>query len=695
MNSLLLSLEAFGSPQTILAKSALTRRFLKELTVNTKDFGTRACVVGVMLLLTACGGGGSNSGDTSPSAAPVASGSGLDRFLVFPNPQVQPDKSFQTISVAYATAYYAAIDPNNEKDTLEKWKAANGFDSGTGIQKTVVFGDQRDLGYGRLMTGRQNPDGTIAFFVENYVTNPGEAYGYSPLSLEAAIARDTRWRIGYNAIEFSPGPDGGEKFAKFFNFNAASEQRELMVDLDFRGAKAMPGPCITCHGGRGDALAADGRFNQVENTVSKARGDVQGHLQPFEVDSFDFSQGRAGFTRSDQELALKTLNQMVLCTYPVALDSPESPCDALPAGMRRKAQFGEWQGTADQLIKAAYGGDGMPNASYSDTFVPEGWSSVGQTTLYKEVVAQSCRVCHILRGVVAQPDDVPIVGPSEIDFTTFAKFQAYSDRIKAHVIDRGNMPLDKLVYDAFWAPNSNKPELLATFLEGEGFTNVRDAKGTVLQPGRPIADPGPDRVVTQGSAELSAEGSLFADIYRWSIVSGPDGIIPPTGVSLIGANSAEPIFTASVDGTFVLQLVAAKGFIQSDPARLTVVVKSQLSPAPAEIRFSDIQRVLGQTKLQGDSFDACISCHSLGGTKPTPVFYGKDGTSVDVDYETIRGRINFTDIVASPLLRKPSGNHHGAGDAPRPGFNASMPPGHGERENYDLFLNWILNGAPR
>jgi hypothetical protein len=58
----------------------------------------------------------------------------------------------------------------------------------------------------------------------------------------------------------------------------------------------------------------------------------------------------------------------------------------------------------------------------------------------------------------------------------------------------------------------------------------------------------------------------------------------------------------------------------------------------------------------------------------------------------VRGRINFTDIVASPLLRKPSGNHHNGGS--RPGFNASQTPGNVGRADYDMVLNWILNGAP-
>src|SRR6185437_16345453 len=115
------------------------------------------CAAAAALVLAACGGGGS-PGDVHPGTDPAIVPGEPNAFLVFPNPQVQPDGSLQTTSAVYAQAYYAAIDPQNAKDTLAKWKAANGFDTGTGTQVTVIFGDVRDLGFGRRITGRQNID---------------------------------------------------------------------------------------------------------------------------------------------------------------------------------------------------------------------------------------------------------------------------------------------------------------------------------------------------------------------------------------------------------------------------------------------------------------------------------------------------------------------------------------------------------
>ena len=128
------------------------------------------------LLLAACGGGGSGASDGvvvvpgAPRAAALATG--LDRFLLYPNPVVRAsDGAFEVGEVEYAQAYYEAIDPTNARATLQGFKAVNNIGVTTGghteVQDTI--GDQRDLGYGRRMTAHRNPDGTMAFVVENYL----------------------------------------------------------------------------------------------------------------------------------------------------------------------------------------------------------------------------------------------------------------------------------------------------------------------------------------------------------------------------------------------------------------------------------------------------------------------------------------------------------------------------------------------
>jgi mono/diheme cytochrome c family protein len=648
-------------------------------TMDIRRTLARCAVAALAASLAGCGGGGGSPADVVPGPQPVpVAENEPNRFLLFPNPQMQPDGSFQTAAQEYAEAYYRAIDPLNERDTLAKYKAKNGFETGTGSEINVIFGDRRDLGYGRNMHAHHNADGTVAFYVENFNIQAGAAYGYTPLNLEAAIVRDTKWHVGTNAIEFTPGPNGGVPFLKFYNFNAEGV-RQFSVNLDNRGPKAMPGPCITCHGGRGDALTppdstGQKRFNLVQNAVSQARGDVQARLHAFEPDVFDFST-RPGWSRPEQEAKIKTINTWILCSYPIAAPStlPEDAC-------RRPTGPSEWQATSSAaLIKRAYGGDGLPSATFRDEFVPSSWEAAGQTTLYREVVATSCRTCHALRGTNAQ---------SDIDFDSYEKFASYADRIKAHLIDRGNMPLARIHYNAFWE-DPVRPGLLADFLQAQGFT-VRDSAGNVLRPGRPLADPGPDRVALPGSVRLSGENSLYANGYAWTLVSGP------AGGAIADASSARATLTAPAMGTYVVQLVVSNGTVQSAPAQFRVVVTTGLVPAPADIRFADIKAVM-------QAPGSCTGCHSPAGPSPRPPVYytnedrNGDGTVGDATderwfYEEVRSRINFTELGASPLLRKPSNNHHGGRLIT--GFDTSRPPGDPARARYDLFANWILNGAP-
>ena len=652
------------------------------------------------LLLSACGGGGGGENVVTPAAPPSAPPSASavtipNMFLLFPNPVTLADGSMEMNTETYARTYYEAIDPANAKDTLAKWKAANGFGNVPGAlgEVAATFGDVRDLGYGRRMSARQNPDGTIAMFVENYLVNAGDGYTYSPLNLDAAIAAaqgaaangtrlDNRWHVGTNAIEFSPGPNGGAPFVKFYTFSPTTGERLLMANLDGRGAKAMPGICINCHGGRGDPLtplAADGkpRFPLVQNSVSQHRGDVQARMQLFNLDILDFAS-TAGFTRVELEPVLKTMNKMVLCSYPLPAPSafPEDACRPVAS----LASTNEWQGTAAGMLKAAYGGDGMPAAVFSDNYVPANWLTAGQSTLYRNVAHQACMTCHRLRGTGNQ---------SDIDFMSYAKFQGYSDRIKAHVIDRGNMPLAKIVSEHFWA--STAPNELALWLDNLGLGYAaRDGGGAALRPGRPIADPGPARTVRRGPLTLSASNSLYATTYNWSITTNPGN-----AGTLTNATSATPTFTATADGTYILQLVAGNGSTSSAPASLKLVVNNGLAPAPSAIRFADVKAVL-QTA-------GCTTCHTPAAvTARPPIFYidtdrNSDGTIDTIDdawfYKEVRGRVNFTDIVASPLLRKPSNNHHNG--LLQPGFDTSLEPGSAGRANYDMILNWILNGAPQ
>ncbi len=679
----------------------------------------------LILLLGGCGRG-KNANDVFPgSSASVASVSGPDSFLLFPNPQKQDDNTLQTNTTAYATAYYEAIDPSNDRDTLDKWKAANGFGGSTGSEVNVVFGDVNDLGYGRRLTGRKNADGTMAFMVENYLVSAVANYEYNDFNVEAAILQDQRWHVGTNGIEFSPAlgdsvtANCGNCFVKFYTFNPSTGTRLLQAQLDGRGDKAMPGICANCHGGRDDALtpATDSPtgkqlFPIVWNSVVKKRGDLTAKLQPFNVGTFGYST-RPGYARTDLEANLKILNQWVLCSYPLR-NLTVTPTGNAEDVCRRVAASNEWQGTAAEMVKSWYGGNGMPNAAFSDTYVPAYWqtanASASAENLYKTVIAPTCRVCHILRGTKAQAGwTANYTYDAGISFMMYKDpalsgqdFYNFAGQIKSHIIDRGNMPLSKIIYNRFW--NSSQPETMADFLASAQSAAVRDSNNAVLKPGRPVAKPGPNRTTTS-PVTLSGADSLFASSYSWSLVSGPGTLTNTTSVS--------PTLTSS-PGVNIVRLVVSNGTTSSAPVDVQITVSTSLSPfpAPAAVRFSDIKAILQSTSA------GCSGCHIdpiLNATISQPISYAnydRNGDSVtDAKddrwfYTELRARINFTDIEASPLLRRPAGLQHGAGyivlDASLttncsgvyPECPTGMTSGQYNAAVYNMFVNWILNGAP-
>ena len=564
---------------------------------------------------------------------------------------------------SYATAYYATIDPTGARATLAGFQQANGF--GTPSDVHVIFRDTKDLGYGRDMYFLDRGGGQYAFYVNNFVVAGVPGASYSILNLDAAIAQDRRYHIGTNAIEFGPVdldgdtlPDDvnfdGENdeqdyFPRFYNFSPVPPyERRLSVDLDGKGEKAMPGPCIVCHGGRADVLLPDGSFPRS--------GDTLAHLQPLDVGTFEYSES-APWRRVDLEPALKTINQAVYSTY--FWNDPADNAADFSYGVA------EWDSTmAREMLESWYGGAGLPGA-FSDAYVPSGWTDAstgvaGTSALYSDVVATSCRTCHLLRGILDQ---------SDIDFTTYAKFLGYSSRIEDLVYDRGLMPLATLTFREFHETTA-LAEQLAGFIPGFSHTA---GDGSLLLPGRPVARAGPDRRHPGPVVPVSGAASLFATGFSWTLTSQPVG----AAAAISDAQSVRPTLTnAAVAGDYVLALTVTDGTTVSTADSVTVTISGT---APSGVTFADIQTTLVAP--------ICSGCHYPGGGPP--VFY-TDPAAPSTDprdnrdpYDTMRSLINFADPEFSRLLLKPTGNHHGGGAL------VAVPS-----TEYDVLLNWILEGAP-
>jgi hypothetical protein len=279
------------------------------------------------------------------------------------------------------------------------------------------------------------------------------------------------------------------------------------------------------------------------------------------------------------------------------------------------------------------------------------------------------------------------LGTPAVGSTPATGFQSYADRIKAHVFDRGTMPLAFIVYDAFWS--SNAPNQLATYINPllTPPQTVLEASGAALRPGRPIPDAGPNRMVRTGTnAILTGENSLFPASFTWT--QDPAN---PGGATIAHPNSMVTTFNAITPGIYTVRLS-----VGNDPtidAKVLITVDDNF---PDPVRFAHVKNVMQNiTHATGKT---CTFCHVSPATSPTPpIFYNsnfdRDGSgTVDATDETwflkaVSGRVNLTDIQGSPLLRKPSGNHHNGGAL----FDLATPAG---LQSYSIFYGWILASMP-
>jgi len=103
--------------------------------------------------------------------------------------------------------------------------------------------------------------------------------------------------------------------------------------------------------------------------------------------------------------------------------------------------------------------------------------------------------------------------------------------------------------------------------------------GAVAQNGAPVANAGPNQVVSVGAA-VQLNGSASSDpggsplTYQWSLASVPAG----SAAVLSNAAIVNPAFTADRPGTYVAQLIVNNGKVNSAPATVTITTNSPQAP---------------------------------------------------------------------------------------------------------------------
>jgi mono/diheme cytochrome c family protein len=400
-----------------------------------------------------------------------------------------------------ATAYYAAIDPQQQRTTLLDWFKVNGFlagssttvrwaDVATGSAAHAVYTNNFDLGFGRDMYAKvgECDDGAApalggpleiarvgrcdtAAVVINYSSLEGAAKKLNPV---LAVAMEYR---------ATPG-SGGRRIVQFYTFAPdlvnGEFRRVFSANLDGRGEKFMPQVCTVCHGGAPGGLDANGAYGNA--------GDVNAVFLPWDLDallyadasganadpSFSEESLRPQYTRSAQADSLRKLNQIAYLTFQ---DTTRPTRHVL----------------VRQLVDGWYGAQAGPpaqafvNAAFDGTYTPAGWTANGvdgmpgtaddnpasAPALYHDVFARNCRACHVVQAPApkASGDALELISdnngtynkcdasepageaawtgaPNQLPIGCYRQF--VTARNLAQRLSEGRMPFARLTMDRFW-----------------------------------------------------------------------------------------------------------------------------------------------------------------------------------------------------------------------------------------------------
>jgi len=490
-----------------------------------------------------------------------------------------------------ANNYYRCIDPLENAKTFSGWLAKAGFtgkDDGTVNTKYI---NNYDLGFGRDMYIRQDPNGNVYSYVTNYNT------------LENTLHNRNEFAIV--AMEYSPEPTGNcgdqpdagasasaKKIVKFFAYIPDAKNggyiRAESMNFDGRGEKYLPGVCTACHYGNNHTT----EFN-TNGKILASHTDLDSSFMPWDLDAFLYTNatkknlidpafaafakatGLAGaeqekYSREAQESRFKQQNQMVLHTF---TENPKN----IPRFAHAITQLHGWYGGTAERAKVEalnFGGDTrnltelelqglqqqlktLPAGQFDGSYVPKGWrGNASQEALYTGVYDRNCRMCHLFTPNV------------KFDFDNYNEFVNHPS-LKNYVYERGIMPLSRLTMDRFWldfAGGDSAAKKLRDHLNTDSIaTNDVSEK---LLPGAPVAlifpDPNPKAVADvqidfDELAVFDGRSSLFANNYRWTVDASAAGsgrkyTFVPTrpgeshviGLQVSSADGESPIATRSI-----------------------------------------------------------------------------------------------------------------------------------------------------
>jgi hypothetical protein len=260
----------------------------------------------------------------------------------------------------------------------------------------------------------------------------------------------------------------GDVFTRFLIFGPDGELLPS-VNLDGQGEKFVPGACVACHGGTkyfglaGTPSAGTpnlGGFPEVvpvepgfpDFNASQVR-DLGAYFLPFDVENLQFHSTRAGLTEPDEDFRIRILNGFV------------RDADDAVAAVNRIATPGATT-RFDTLFHGFYPNSGGPFAKGSHV-APAYTADQDSRDFYLNVVARSCRTCHIAMDDADFENSDPIFRGTFPPFVCDASLAAVDANNNPtrfeNTIFTGDanlayvMPNSRVTFDRFWL--SDRPNV--------------------------------------------------------------------------------------------------------------------------------------------------------------------------------------------------------------------------------------------
>ncbi|MCH7700398.1 MAG: hypothetical protein IID37_01805 [Planctomycetes bacterium] len=327
--------------------------------------------------------------------------------------------------------YYEQIDPCGRRLTLDGFMTANGF-GGTAVEYHAVFANSGDLGFGRDMYCARDGD-NVACFVTNYgdITTDDGADVINAILQNGPIATVA---MEYSPIENADDCptvvlDEVEQVVKFYVYNSDGSALVNSAPLDENGSRPVPQLCMVCHGG-----AYPGGVVVGAAPAFASRDDVKlgSKFLPFDLSLYTFTPAPTATDKATQQPDFKLLNEDIVAGSP--------PDTAI-----------------EEVITKMY--DGV--AVQDEEFVVDGWNATGlEQQMYRDVVARSCRTCHIGNF------------DAELQFDQSADLKdTLLGAVEGRVCTEFVMPHAKVTFDLFWtSTDPHEPAILQVY--GDNFASV-------------------------------------------------------------------------------------------------------------------------------------------------------------------------------------------------------------------------------